>query len=200
MLMAAQSTRERILQGTLRLLEDADMSAITMAMIAGEAGISRQALYLHFSKRVSLFIEAARYSDEVAGLEEAIRPVLEARTALEAIDRFAHFMATYTPRVYSVAWAAEKLRGVDNAAAAAWEDRAAQRRAGNRLLVERLHRERLLAAHWTVEEATDWLYALTSFATWGYLIHDCGWSPERYERHLRYLLRTGLIEPKGSGP
>lgn len=169
-----------------------------MADVAEAAGLTRQALYLHFSNRTELLVEAARFMDEEAGLEEALAPVRAAESGRQALARLAAFMAAFTPKVYRVAAAAEALRGSDEAAATAWEDRAAHRRRGLAGLARRLAAEGDLAEGWSVRAATDLLWALTSHGVWGYLVEDCGWSPAQYEGHLRQVLEATLLRDEDS--
>ena len=166
-----------------------------MADVADAAGLSRQALYLHFRRRGDLLVEAARFMDDEAGLDDALAPVRSAASGREALARLATFMARFTPRIYPVAAAAETLRGTDEGATAAWEDRAAHRRLGLEGLARRLAAEGDLAEGWTIETATDLLWTMTSHGVWGYLVEDCGWTPAQYEVHLRRVLERSLLPP-----
>ena len=60
-------TRTRILQAALKLLEASQGQGVRMADIAKQAGVSRQAVYLHFSTRAELLIATTLYLDEVKG-------------------------------------------------------------------------------------------------------------------------------------
>jgi len=62
------TTRERILKAAWALLDSNPGVAARMSDIAREAGVSRQALYLHFPSRTELFIAATRHQDAVYGL------------------------------------------------------------------------------------------------------------------------------------
>ena len=59
-------TRSKILQATLELLEAGEGGEIRMGDIAKRAGISRQALYLHFATRAELLVETTFYLDELS--------------------------------------------------------------------------------------------------------------------------------------
>ena len=62
-------TRSRILQAALELLEASQGKGVRMTDIAKQAGITRQALYLHFSTRAALLIATTHYLDELKGSE-----------------------------------------------------------------------------------------------------------------------------------
>ena len=74
-----QTTRLRILTATLDLLQGGSKS-VRMSDIARTAGISRQALYLHFSTRAELLIAAARHLDEVNEVDARLEPSRTAET------------------------------------------------------------------------------------------------------------------------
>ena len=62
-------TRKRIVETAWRLLVDQRGKAARMSDIAAAAGVSRQAVYLHFGSRSELLIAATRHGDAVLGLE-----------------------------------------------------------------------------------------------------------------------------------
>lgn len=53
-------TRRRILDAAKTLLEANPGAPVPMAEVAASAGVSRQALYLHFTDRTTLFLEVSR--------------------------------------------------------------------------------------------------------------------------------------------
>ena len=65
-------TRTRILEATWRLLEKRCGQGVRMSDIAKEAGVSRQAVYLHFESRKELIIATTKYVDEVKSLKRVI--------------------------------------------------------------------------------------------------------------------------------
>ena len=65
-------TRSRILKAALTLLEASQGKGVRMTDIAKRAGITRQALYLHFSTRAELLIATTHYLDALKGCKESI--------------------------------------------------------------------------------------------------------------------------------
>ncbi|MDP6402846.1 MAG: hypothetical protein QF467_04795, partial [SAR202 cluster bacterium] len=59
--------------------------------------------------------------------------------------------------------------------------------------MERLQREGLLAERWTVDEATDFAWAILSVHTYEYLVVERGWPIDQFVRHLRMALRSVLV-------
>ena len=77
-------TRTKILDATWRLLVDAPVGTeVHMRDIAKEAGVSRQALYLHFESRTDLMIATVAYVDEIKGLAERLRQFESAGSGVE---------------------------------------------------------------------------------------------------------------------
>jgi AcrR family transcriptional regulator len=184
-------TKERIVRAGLEVLRRGD--AFLLGAIAREAGVSRQALYLHFESRGALAVAVARYSDEVSGLEAALRPVREATDGAALLRAQSRFVATYNEKLYPVVRMADAHRQSDPELRAAWDDRLANRRAGGHAIAGQLARWGELAPAWTVETAGDWITALASVKLWEELVRDLGWSSKRFAEHLERLLADSLL-------
>ena len=79
-------TRTRILDATLRMLEKHRGRGVRMGDIAKAAGISRQAVYLHFASRTELLVAATKYLDEILDVDHRLAP---SRAAESGIHRLA---------------------------------------------------------------------------------------------------------------
>jgi AcrR family transcriptional regulator len=191
----ATDTRQRIIQAGLAVLTRGE--PFSLGEIAREAGISRQALYLHFDSRVALAIAVAQHVDELFGVEQALAPVREATDAPSLLRAQARFVTKYNERLYPVVRMADALRQTDPDMAAPWEDRLAARRAGGRAIAARLDQWGALSDEWTVETAGDWICALASVKLWEELIIDLRWSKERFARSLEQQLCSALLRTPG---
>jgi AcrR family transcriptional regulator len=196
-LMATKNTdtRSRILEATWRLMEEKRGTGVSMSKIAAEAGVSRQALYLHFASRVDLISATVRYVDEVKGLEKRMQPFLNAETGAELLDACIEVWCDYIPEVYGIAKALLSALDTDEAAAVAWNDCMNTLLQACRRTVETLDREGQLSSDWTCAEATDMLYAMISIQNWESLTIGCGWSNARYIRAMQIILKRALIAP-----
>lgn len=186
-------TRQAILEAALHLFKERGPAAVRMVDIAKEAGVTRQAVYLHFNSRTGLLVALAQYVDEKEGLAELARPVWEAETGAEALERFVSLNAEYNPRIFPLVKALKGYRYSDEAIAAAWDDRMESRRDACRQLLLWVKEDGALDPDWDVEEATDALWALTSIQVWEQLVLDRGWPRRRYERHLGAVLRRTFV-------
>ena len=192
-------TRRAILDAARRLLEERGGAGdIRLEDVAAAAGVSRQAVYLHFGSRSGLLLALVAYVDEVEDLGELARPVREASTGVEELEAFVRLQAEYTPRIYAASRAVDELRRRDEAMAAAWNDRMARRREACGRIVARLAQEGALAPGWTTSEAADALFALTSIRTWEDLVVDRGLSKGRYVELVTRLAVRALVAGKPS--
>ena len=91
-----------------------------MSDIARKAGISRQALYLHFDSRTELMVATVKYVDEVKGLDERLKQFETARNGVELLDTIIEVWGNYIPEIYGLARALLITRETDEASAAAW--------------------------------------------------------------------------------
>jgi AcrR family transcriptional regulator len=186
-------TRRRILEATSALLEQNLGSSVSMAEVASRAGVSRQALYLHFADRTSLLVEVSRLADSSLRTPERQRRVDAAPTARKALREAIALQAWLKPRLKGIATALDVLRRSDPAAAAAWKEREHARLERCERLIQRLHDDGELAPHWDVPSAARCLWAVTSQRVWDDLAIDQRWSTARYRRHITALLEASLL-------
>ena len=174
------TTRERILKSAWELLEVGTGSAVRMSDIAKCAGISRQALYLHFPNRADLLVATTRYLDQVKKVDARLAASRGAATAEQRLAAFVEAWGNYIPEIYGVAKALMAMQETDEEARAAWADRMQAVRHGCRAAVDALREEGRLSEDLTGVAATDLLWALLSVRNWEQLRHGCGWPQERY--------------------
>lgn len=187
-----RSTRDSILDAAAHLFSERG-GAVRLEDVADEAGVSRQAVYLHFGSRSGLLIAIAQHIDGAGVLPSLLTRVVDAPTALDALDAVANLHAEYHPMIHQVARIFMEGRYTDEALRAAWDERMEGRRSLYRAVVERLHLEARLDLTWDVEPAVDILFVLTSWQTWEQLVIDQSWSKEEYRDRLSALLRRTLV-------
>ncbi|MGI9232855.1 MAG: TetR/AcrR family transcriptional regulator [Woeseiaceae bacterium] len=187
------NTRERILAATVRMLEDRGGKGVRMGDIAKETGISRQAVYLHFSSRTELLIAATRYVDEELDVDRRLAPSRAAESGIERLALYIECWGNYIPEIYGVAKALMVAQDTDEAAAAAWKDRMLAMRDGCRAAIEALQRDGNLAAGWTQAKATDALWTLLLVPNWENLTAECGWSTKDYVHWMKALAARTFV-------
>lgn len=190
-------TRVKILEATWRLLERNRGQGVRMVDIAKAAGISRQAVYLHFSSRTKLMIATSRYVDEVKGLNERLKQLQRATTGIELLEACVEVWGNYLPEISGLAKALQNTRETDEATAEAWNVNMSCLRDVCREIIEALHRDRSLSSEWTCDEAVEMFWTLISFNNWEHLTAECGWSTPRYIDRMKILLKRTFVEQYG---
>jgi AcrR family transcriptional regulator len=185
-------SRERILRATWDSLLEAGPE-IRLADVAELAGLSRQAVYLHFGDRAHLLVEVLAWADQTLELGALLAGVREAVSGVEALERMVDAHAAYSPRIDAVARALEAEQYRDEAVAAALRDRLDFRRAAHREVIARLAAEGALAEGWTIDSATDLFAAVTMLGPWRELTQACGWSAEDYAERMSTFVRRALV-------
>jgi AcrR family transcriptional regulator len=185
-------TRRRILDAAWALLEELG-TGIRIADIAAKAGVSRQAVYLHFGDRASLFVALGDHIDVSFGRDDLRRHVFGAPTGAESLRRWVQTMSWYTAKIDSVSRILELGADSDEALGAVWSDRMTGRRGHVHRIAERIKAEGRLADGWTAEAAADLIFTVTLPGPWRVLTSVLGWSEHRYAEEITGLLERSLL-------
>jgi AcrR family transcriptional regulator len=102
-------TRRRILDAANALIESRPGATISMSEVAARAGVSRQALYLHFRDRTALFVEVSRVADEANRTPRRQGRIDDAATARAAFREAIALQAYLKPRLKGVATAMDVM-------------------------------------------------------------------------------------------
>jgi AcrR family transcriptional regulator len=185
-------TRRRILLATWEVIEEIGAD-IRISDVAERAGVSRQAIYLHFGDRASLLLALVAFMPETLGFQELLANVFAAESGVEMLRRAVALHSTYSAKIDSVARVLEAAQYQDAALGAAWRDRMKRSRTAHRAIIERIAAEGQLAEGWTVDEAADLFYTITMQGPWRELTRELGWSPEQYAERMASLLLDSLV-------
>jgi AcrR family transcriptional regulator len=174
------STKDRILDAAwacaMGVCQRGGRPDFTMSEVAAKAGLSRQAVYLHFPDRAAL----------VAALQARLAPPpapapAEAPSARAALSALLARLADDYPGLWWVLKAGGTLDP-------------APRLAQCRALVERFRVEGALAPHLSVATAADLLFSLTDPGLWHALVEGRGWDAARYRSHVGYLAVSAITK------
>lgn len=186
-------TRIRILETTVRMLEEHGGRGVRMSDIARESGISRQGVYLHFSSRTELLVAATKHLDEKLDIDGRLAPSRAATSGVERLALYIECWGNYIPEIYGIAKALLLAQDSDEAAAVAWQGRMEAMRDGCRAAIEALQADKNLAAAWTSETATDALWTLLLVPNWEALTSECGWSTEQYVDSMKTVAKRAFV-------
>jgi len=186
----SSETRVRILESARKLLESGAGGAVRMSDIARAAGISRQAVYLHFPKRADLLIAVTRYLDDVKDVDGRLVKSRSATSGIERLDAFIEAWGNYIPEIYGIAKALLAIKDTDEEADLAWNNRMQAVREGCEAVVRDLARDGQLTKALTKKQAVDMLWTMLSVRNWEQLTVECGWSQKQYIKITRSAARA----------
>ena len=189
------NTKTRILEVTWRLLESGN-KAIRMADIAKAAGVSRQALYLHFPSRAELLVATTRHIDKVKNVDARLARSRSASSGVERLHAFVDAWGGYIPQIHGISVALRAMRDTDKEAAAAWEDRMQAVRQGCEAAVLAILQDGHLKEGITEITGVDLLWTLLSVENWERLVLECGWSQSDYEQTLKKIAEVSLMSQR----
>jgi AcrR family transcriptional regulator len=182
-----------LLQATRDLIEEQGFEALTMAAVAERAGVSRRAVYLHFSTRTELVTALYRSLGHTEDLAASLQEVWGSRDAVTALDEWARHIARSHPRILTTLRAVERARHTDRDAAELWATTMTNWHKGSRRLAQWLADEGRLAPSWTVDTAADMLSALMSLDLLDRLLTDRRWSHRRFADQFAALLGSTFV-------
>jgi AcrR family transcriptional regulator len=185
-------TRERILAATWKLVGESKDLQVRIADIAAAAGVSRQAVYLHFGNRANLLLAAVQYRDSRSPTE-AIKRAAEEAPVPGALASFVRCWFEHIPRIEPLAHLLSAASQTDLEARLAWEDRMDLLRRHSLTLAKRLAKGGFLKPKWTPEQAADWIWHRTHLDGWRHLVGERGWSAAEYGRRVSQSLQRDLL-------
>lgn len=185
-------TRTRILEAAWKLVEESG-AGIRLANVAERAGVSRQALYLHFGDRSGLLMALVDYVDKSQGWSELRSHIFGAPSGVESLRRWVEAMGSYTARIDQITQAVEANQYQDEAIADAWRKKMSGRQSMILTMMERISGEGALAAEWDVVDAANVVYVYTMPGPWRELTRELGWSIEKYASTVWRLLSESLL-------
>ena len=193
----SQTTRTAILDAARRLLESDGYHAVGLAAVGREAGVSRQAIYLHFGSKANLLKALLEDLNETYLFPAFARcGVWESACGIDALDAWVEVVALTTPPILAVANAVDVARRSDPEAEAMWRRPARGRYADCLRIARWLERDGVLASAWEPADAARFLWAATSIRVFEELTSH-GWSRSRYTRQLQHSLRAALTNGPG---
>lgn len=196
--VSAGDTQVRILEAARELIDDRGSPEVAIAEVARASGVSRQTVYLHFGSRAGLLLALARHHDRTSGFMSRVLAA-RSRPALEGFERLLDAWFDYLPEILPVARALEGAAIAGDEGGDAWHDRMRDWRGAIRIAVEGLAGAGALADGWTVERATDWVWALVHVERWQHLVVECGWPPAEFRDRTLSTLRRDVLRAERDG-
>lgn len=188
----SEETRQRILDVSQSLIAELG-TEFNLATVAKRAGVSRQAVYLHFGDRTKLLVALVRQMDDDLDLETALNEVFAAETGQEMLLRLMRVHSWFTKAIDPVALVLEASQDHDPALGESWRDRMTFRRGVHHSVITRIAEMGELADGWTVAGAADLVHAVTLPGPWRELTNKFDWADDQYVEEMARLLQRALL-------
>ncbi|HEY9523313.1 MAG TPA: helix-turn-helix domain-containing protein [Thermopolyspora sp.] len=196
----SQRTVATLLAAARSMIEKRGFEAVTMAAVAESAGVTRRAVYLHFSTRMELLLALYRSLGDTEDLARSLQAVWDSPNAMAALREWAHHIARSHPRILAIMLSVDRARHTDPDAAELWKVNQGNWLKGSRRLVQWLADDGRLDPRWTVDTATDIVWALMSPDLLDRLLHQRDWTREQFAEAFTALLTSTLVETGVEGP
>jgi AcrR family transcriptional regulator len=189
----AEETRRRILVAARELFESRGYAVTTLEAIAELAEVSPKTITAVFGSKLALLAEVINPE----AFSPRVRQLIEELRALEDPSRQLSLVAQITRHAYEPMVSSLELLRTAGAVAPELADVTrqieARRRQNQAQLIASLREQGALRPGLSFEEATDVLWALTSYDVYRMLVVEQRWEPERYETWLAQLLVQHLL-------
>ena len=189
----AEETRQRILEAARSLFESQGYAATTLEAIAELAEVSPKTIAAVFGSKRALLAEVINPE----AFSTPVKLLIEELRATEDPSRRLSLVAQITRQAYEPLESSLELLRTAGAVAPELADVArqieARRRQNQARLIASLSEQGALRPGLSFEEATDVLWALTSYDLYRMLVVEQSWEPERYETWLAQLLVQHLL-------
>jgi AcrR family transcriptional regulator len=196
----ADVTRGAILEAALALFSASGYANTSIRRLAEEAGVAVQTIYATFGSKPGVLFALLDLLDQEK-VEPIARRLMEATDPGEMLDLAAALERQVREAHGSLLRLVAQAAASDPEVAKVWERLFDRHRQGVAGLCQRLEKSGSLRRGLTVEEAMATALALTSVEAYEEVIHQRGWSYDRYEQWLASALRHALLEEirRGSG-
>jgi AcrR family transcriptional regulator len=186
-------TRTAILDAARVVFEEQGYFGGALEAVAKKAGVSRQAIYLHFASKAELLtaLHLRIYETDVAPAVER-HPIWTAATALEALDACIAGNAEVASKVWRIHEALVVARRHHPEVDETLRPREEERYQEMARLGRWLKKEEVLPPKMRVGTFADILWGLASLGTHQNLVVERGWSIDRYMRWVRDTIRSQL--------
>ena len=187
-------TRTQILEAARGMFEELGYYDAGLGAVAKKAGVSRQAIYLHFPSKVDLLAALHLHifeTDVVPVIER--HPITDDMTALDALDTSIAADVETIASVWRIHEALTTARRQHPEVEKTLRPREDERYSELLTLGRRLKREGELPRNIRAGTFADILWGLVSVGTYKGLVNERGWSLDRYRRWVRdtILLHIG---------
>ena len=186
-------TRTQILEAARTMFEELGYYDAGLGAVAKKAGVSRQAIYLHFPSKAELLTALHLHifaTDVVPALER--HPITDAVSALDALDTLIAVDVEVASKVWRIHEALQVARRQHPEVEETLRPREEERYGELLELGRRLKRGGALPPNIRIGTFADMLWGLMNIGTYRNLVIERGWSLDRYRRWVRNTIRLQI--------
>jgi AcrR family transcriptional regulator len=186
-------TRTQILEAARAMFEELGYYGAGLGAVAKQAGVSRQAIYLHFPSKAELLsaLHLHIFATEVLPVIER-HSRADAVSALDALDAMIAVDVEVVSKVWRIHEALQIARRQHHEVEETLRPREEEHYGELLDLGRRLKRESALPPNIRVGTFADVLWGLISVGTYRSLVIERGWSLNRYRRWVRDTIRLQI--------
>lgn len=164
-----------------------------LGAVAKKAGVSRQAIYLHFASKAELLtaLHLHIFATDVAPTLER-HPITDAMTALDALDATIAVDVEVASKVWRIHEALTTARRQHPEVEETLRPREEERYGELLDVARRLKREGGLPSKIRAATFADMLWGLMSVGTYKSIVIERGWSLDQYRRWVRDTIRLQI--------
>jgi AcrR family transcriptional regulator len=195
----ARRTRQAIVATAGELFAERGYAATSLADIAAAAGVARPTAFAAFGSKAALLrqvLDEALAGDDVpvaVADRPWFRPVWDATTPSAVLDAYAEVCLIIARRAAQLFETVRRAADDAPEAAELWNTLQANRRAGARMIVERLHKLGGLAPELDPDTATDILWIFNDPTHYAALVSQRGWTEPTFRRWLARTMHNALL-------
>lgn len=189
-------TRRKILQACWDLMVKTGGIGVRMSDIAKKAGVSRQALYLHFKTRAELYIATTQFIDDELNSAIKMMDHLSSEDPIERIGKFVSAWAGHMENIQHVARALLAAGVTDVQAMEAWNQRMGLLYRQCFDISKGLKAANMLRSGLSIKRAAELFVVTISFQNWDRMRHFYGWSKAAYIELVTAQVIAGIVTQK----
>lgn len=186
-------TRTQILEAAREMFEELGYYGAGLGAVAKKAGVSRQAIYLHFPSKAELLtaLHLHIYATDVLPVVER-HPLTEEMTALDALDTMIAVDVEVVSKVWRIHEALTTARRQHPEVEETLRPREDDRYGELLDRARRLKKEGELPPKMRPGACADMLWGLISVGTYKSLVIERGWSLDQYRRWVNETIRLQI--------
>ena len=195
-------TRRRIVAAATTLFAEHGYAATTLETIASHADVSVETVYKRFGNKVTLLeaisepaIVGANDGTDIFDRTEIAR-IAATKDQRDQVRQLAAFSRSILERVHAVYAILVGAAAADARAADLTSQHHQRRLQGQRRYIDLLLANGPLRAGLDAEDAAATYSALASPTNFDMLVHDLGWSADRFEEWLEHTLARALLDDR----